>query len=188
MIRKAIVVTALGLAVQPALAQDSAMVAQTRQTALQLVTKLGAALQEEIKKGPDSAIGVCTDIAPRIAGELSRSTGWRITRVSLKVRNPLLGTPDAWESAALKDFDKRAAAGENVGKLETSAEVNEGGTQYLRYIKALPVQPMCLKCHGTDATMTPSVKARIAAEYPHDKAIGYTAGQVRGGLSVKRPL
>ena len=188
MIRKTIVAAALGLAVQPLLAQDAAMVAETRQTALQLVTKLGAALKEEIQKGPDKAVGVCTDIAPREAGALSRSTGWRITRVSLKVRNPLLGTPDAWETAALKDFDKRAAAGENAGKLEMSEVVNEGGTQYLRYIKALPVQAICLNCHGSDANMTPSVKAKLAAEYPHDKAIGYTEGQVRGGLSVKRPL
>jgi hypothetical protein len=188
MIKKAIVAAALGLAVQPLLAQDAAMVAETRQTALQLVTKLGAALKEEIQKGPDEAVGVCTNIAPREAGALSRRTGWRVTRVSLKVRNPLLGTPDAWEIEALKDFDKRAAAGENAGKLEMSAIVDEGGTQYLRYIKALPVQPMCLSCHGTDATITSSVKAKLAVEYPHDKAVGYTAGQVRGGLSVKRPL
>lgn len=188
MIRKAIVVASLGFAVQPVLAQDAAMVAETRQTALQLVTKLSATLKEEIQKGPDKAIGVCTDIAPREAGALSRSTGWRITRVSLKVRNPLLGTPDAWEAAALKDFDKRAAGGEDVEKLETSEVVNDGGTRYLRYIKALPVQAICLNCHGSDANRTSSVKARLAADYPHDKAIGYSEGQVRGGLSVKRPL
>lgn len=118
MIKKAMVVAALGLAAQPLLADNTAMVDETRKTALPLVSELVAALQQEIQKGPDSAIGVCKDIAPAKASALSRSTGWRITRVSLKVRNPLLGTADAWESAALRDFDKRAAAGEDATKLE----------------------------------------------------------------------
>ncbi len=57
--------------------------------------------------GPGSAIKVCRDIAPAIASEASRKNGWHVSRVSLKVRNPLLGTPDAWEQKVLADFDRR---------------------------------------------------------------------------------
>jgi hypothetical protein len=32
------------------------------------------------------------------------------------------------------------------------------------------------------------MKAQIAGEYPHDKATGYAVGQVRGAVTVKRPL
>jgi hypothetical protein len=32
------------------------------------------------------------------------------------------------------------------------------------------------------------VRARLATEYPHDKATGYSAGQIRGAISIKRPL
>jgi hypothetical protein len=32
------------------------------------------------------------------------------------------------------------------------------------------------------------VKARLQAEYPHDKATGYGVGQLRGAVTVKRPL
>jgi uncharacterized protein DUF3365 len=188
MFRKALIVAAAGIMAQPLFAQDRAMVDETRKVALQLVARLGGELQEKMKEGPAAAVGVCKTIAPAAASELSRSTGWRITRVSLKVRNPLLGTPDDWEATALADFDRRAAAGEDPASFEKSEVVKQGERQYLRYIKALPVQPMCLNCHGSDAMIAPEVKARLKAEYPHDQATGYAPGQVRGGLSVKRPL
>lgn len=66
--------------------------------------------------------------------------------------------------------------------------MKEGGVRYFRYIKALPVQAVCLNCHGAEANLAPAVKAKLAFDYPHDKAVGYAEGQVRGGLSVKRPL
>lgn len=187
MLRRTILVLAAGIAAQSC-AHDTAQIDETRKTALQLAGRLQGALQEEMKKGPENAVGVCKDLSPKFASELSRSTGWRISRVSLKVRNPLLGTADGWETAALAEFDKRAAAGEEATKLEKSEIVTEGGTQYLRYIKALPVQPTCLSCHGGSADIPSAVKATLASEYPHDRATGYAAGQVRGGLTVKRPL
>jgi len=178
-----------GLALQPALAQDQAMTDETRKVAVSLLTKLAGALQAEMGKGgPEAAIGVCRDIAPQAAGELSRQNGWRVSRVSLKVRNPLLGTPDAWESAALMDFEKRAAAGEELAKLEKGEVVKEGDRQYFRYIKAIPTQEVCLNCHGAADKIQPNVKAKLTAEYPHDQATGYSAGQIRGGVSVKRPI
>ena len=45
--------------------------------------------------------------------------------MSLKTRNPLLGTPDAWEQAVLAEFDRRAAAGEKPETLEYSETVTE---------------------------------------------------------------
>lgn len=189
MLKKSLIAAAVGLLMQPAFAQDAAALAETKKVALQLVQTLGAAVQEEMKKGgPEGTISVCKDLAPAKTGELSRANGWRITRVSLKVRNPLLGTPDAWETAALTDFDKRAAAGEDPATLEKSEVVKEGDRQYLRYIKALPIQAACLNCHGTDEKIAPEVKTRLKTEFPHDKAVGYTPGQIRGGLTVKRPL
>ena len=32
------------------------------------------------------------------------------------------------------------------------------------------------------------LKARLADSYPHDQATGYSKGQIRGALTVKRPL
>lgn len=169
-------------------ANDDALVAETKKTAMGIPPKLLAMLQAEIEKGNFSgAVDACSDKAPKMAAAASQSTGWAIRRVSLKNRNPK-ATPDAWEQEALLDFDKRALAGENPAALEKAEFVNEGGTRTLRYIKALPTQGLCLNCHGTPENVSPEVKAQIAKTYPHDLAIGYREGQVRGALTVKRPL
>ncbi len=162
---------------------------ESRALASDLIQRLGTALKTEIAaKGPEEAVRVCRDIAPALAAELSRQSGGRVARVSLKVRNPLLGTPDAWEQQVLAEFERRAAAGEPAGTLEHSATVDEPGGRYMRYMKALPVQPLCLSCHGTADTIPGPVKAILAVHYPHDLATGYTVGQIRGAVTIKRPV
>lgn len=163
--------------------------ADARAIASQLIQKLGSALKQEMARGgPENAVSVCRDIAPGLAGELSRSSGSRVARVSLKTRNPLLGQPDPWEQQVLMDFDRRAAAGEKAESLEHSEIVEEPQGRYFRYMKALPVQPLCLSCHGGDDAVAAQVKAKLALEYPHDRAFGYVLGQVRGAVTIKQPM
>lgn len=138
--------------------------------------------------GPESAIKVCKDIAPAMAGEVSRMNGLRLTRVSLKVRNPLLGTADAWEQKQLMEFEKRAAKGEDTDKMEAAEIVKEPAGSYFRYMKAIALKPGCVACHGKPDDINANVKARLAEDYPHDQATGYEAGQIRGAVSIKRPL
>ena len=160
--------------------------ADARAAASQLIQKLGSALKQEMAAGgPERAISVCRDIAPGLAGELSRSSGARVARVSLKTRNPLLGLPDAWEQQVLMDFDRRAASGEKPETLEYFKVVEEPQGRYFRYMKALPVQPMCLSCHGGSEAVADEVRAKLAVEYPHDRALGYTLGQIRGAVTIK---
>ncbi len=168
-------------------AQDDSL-AESRSVAVALIQQLGAQLKTEMAAGgADAAIKVCTKIAPEFATKFSLETGWRVTRVSLKARNPLIGTPDAWEQQALKNFDARAAAGDAVDKLEHSEIVDEPNGRYFRYVKALPVQALCLACHGGTEQISESVKSALLRIYPHDRAIGYVPGQVRGAISIKRP-
>ena len=168
-----------------AYAGDDALLGEARKVATTLPPKLLAALQDEISKsGPEGAIPVCKDMAPKMAGEISRQTGWKIKRVSLKARNEARATPDAWEKAALEDFDKRAAAGEPPAQLEKGEKVGE---EY-RYVKALPVQPLCLSCHGPADQLSPAVKSVLGQHYPNDRATGYSVGQIRGAISVRKPL
>jgi len=166
-------------------AGDDAMLGEARKVAMKLPPKLLATLQEEISKsGPEGAIHVCKDMAPKVAGEISQQTGWKIKRPSLKARNEARATPDAWEKAALEDFDKRAAAGESPAQLEKGEKI---GNEY-RYIKALPVQPLCLGCHGSTEQISPAVKSALEQQYPNDHATGYSEGQIRGAISVRKPL
>lgn len=174
----------------PALADDNARyLEESRALAKSMQGQLAPLLMKEIsERGPDGAIGVCTTIAPAVASELSRKHGVKVSRVSLRTRNPVLGTPDAWEQDVLADFDRRAAAGEKPDAIEFGEIVTEPAGRSWRYMKALPVMQLCTNCHGAADALAPAVKARLQSEYPHDKATGYGVGQLRGAVTVKRPL
>ena len=181
---------AAALVAAPVAAQDVAkMTEESRAVAGGFQQKLGGELKQAIAQGgPDGAIGVCRTIAPQIASELSLKNGWHVARVSLKPRNTMLGVPDAWEQKVLAEFDARAAKGDDPAKLEFAEVVTEPAGQYFRYMRALPVQPLCLSCHGAASDIAPAVKAKLGTEYPYDKATGYSAGQIRGAITIKRPL
>ena len=162
---------------------------ESRQTAVSLLQQLGTKLRATITdNGPEGSVAVCKDFAPLLAGQLSRQTGWRVARVSLRTRNPLLGTPDAWEQKVLEEFERRLAAGEKPDALEFAEIVQEPAARYYRYMKAIPVQPLCLTCHGAKEQMSPFILEPLGTEYPHDRATGYSPGQIRGAVTVKRPL
>lgn len=168
-------------------AQDPPWIQDARQVATQVPPKLLAMLTQAIEKGgPDGAIAVCREEAPKLAKAASEQSGWNIRRVSLRQRNPK-AAPDAWERAALEDFDRRAAAGESPATLEKAELVDEGGHKVQRYMRALPTQPLCLACHGDAASLSPAVSARLKALYPEDRAVGYAVGQIRGAMTIKRP-
>ena len=160
-----------------------------RGTAAQLAGELKTKLQETIKSdGVAAAITVCSDIAPAIAGRLSRETGWQVSRVGTRVRNPLLGMPDAWEQRVLDRFEQRIAAGEDPATMEFHEVVSEPDGRFLRYMKPLTVQPPCLSWHGPAEGIPEEVRAALDQRYPHDEAIGYALGDLRGAVTIKRPL
>jgi hypothetical protein len=172
----------------PAQTQDQ-LLADSRKVAGSLLQQLSVRLRATLEEnGPEGSVPVCKSIAPELAGQLSRETGWRVARVSLRTRNPLLGTPDPWEQKVLAEFDRRAAAGEKPETLELGEVVEEPAGRYFRYLKAIPVSPLCVTCHGKADQLSPFLADQLAAEYPHDRAIGYVPGQVRGGVTVKRRL
>ena len=177
----------LALLALPAAANE-AMLNDARSVASAMPPKLLEVLSAEIQKGgPEGAISVCKDVAPKMARDASEKTGWAIRRVSLKNRNPK-GVPDAWEKTTLEEFDRRAAAGENLAGIEKSAVVEEGGKKTFRYMKALPTQAACLNCHGDPTKMKPEVKAQLAKLYPADLATGYQEKQIRGAITLRKPM
>ena len=167
--------------------QDTAWQAEARQVAASVPPRLLTVLQAEIARGgPAGAVEVCRDKAPAMAKAASEETGWAIRRVSLKNRNPK-AVPDAWERAALEDFDRRAAAGEPPAQLERVEVVNDGGRRLQRYMRALPTQDLCVQCHGTPDRISPAVAAKLTQIYPQDRAVGYRVGQIRGAITLYRP-
>lgn len=153
-----------------------------------LLQTLSTALQAELAKGPAAAVGVCTITAPALASRLSRQTGWQVTRVGTRVRNPLLGMPDAWERSVLEGFAARADAGENLAQMSYGEMVSANGASEFRYMKAIGVQPACLSCHGNSAQIPAAVQDALVEHYPLDQATGYAAGDLRGAVSIRQPL
>ena len=177
-----------GCATGPSAEEQAAMAADARKASGALIQQLGGELKAALSaSGPEGAIGVCKERAPQIAADVSKQFGFDVKRVSPKNRNPA-GIPDAWEAEAQAGLEKRMVAGEKPETLDTWQVVSTPAGKQFRYAKALPVQPLCLTCHGDAAAIPDGVKARLAAEYPNDKATGYAPGMVRGIVSVQRAL
>ncbi len=153
------------------------------------ISEFGASLKGELKGaleagGPGNAIKVCSEKAAVIGNNISRKTGWTVRRVSLKLRNPL-NRPDEYEYSVLKQFEKQAEVKENLERYDT---VIIQGVREFRYMKAIKIKPLCLKCHGMADKIDATVKAELKNRYPHDKATGYSVSQIRGAFSVRIPL
>ncbi|QXP83903.1 DUF3365 domain-containing protein [Methylococcus sp. Mc7] len=161
---------------QTALAADAQAAAQALGGALK--AELEAALQAG---GPVEALGVCQIKAPAIAERISAEKALKVSRTSLKPRNPQ-NAPNAWQTKVLRDFEARKAAGEDPAKLVYS----EVADQEFRYMKAIPTAPVCLTCHGEQ--LAPAVSAKLAELYPQDRATGYREGDLRGAFVVVKDL
>lgn len=187
---KTLLALSLLAAALPVFAQDVAtLTAETKKAVLPVLPKVVNAMQEAVaEKGVPGAIPVCKEQAPQLLKEKRQETGWDIRRVSLKTRHAQTGTPDLWEARQLADFNIRAGNGEKPETLEKSEIVSIDGKPVFRYMKALPVADVCLKCHGPADGLDAGLKAKLAENYPQDQATGYAKGQVRGALTVKRPL
>lgn len=172
-----------------AVPQDDArkLIEEARKVSSDLISQVRGELTKAIEtSGPLRAIIVCKYSVPEISSSISRKTGWKVSRVSLKPRNPALGAADTWEQRVLGEFERRAEKGEKGDELEFSEIVSEPSGRYFRYMKALPVVPLCMNCHGDK--MSEAMRSQLATEYPHDKAVGYQLGQIRGAVTIKRPL
>lgn len=153
------------------------------------VKELGNALKKHMSEGgPVEAIKVCRDIAPTIANNLSLEHGWKVTRVGTRVRNTMMGIPDEWEQARLKAFQERADKDEAFSEMTYAEVVAEGNRRYFRFMKPIGVKPVCLNCHGGTDEIPDAVQTLLDAQYPHDEAVGYSVGELRGAVSIKQPL
>jgi hypothetical protein len=176
-----VVVALIALALTPSTAIGDAdpLLSKSRDVTARFASELQTAVQDAMATGgPVVAIGVCKDVAPQIASKLSRDTGAKVSRTSLKYRNPG-NAPEAWQTAVLRDFDAQAIT-------ESPAEVFDRTGKYgAHYMKAIPMGPLCLTCHGSE--LPADVQERLSQDYPHDQARGYSLGDVRGAFSVTWP-
>jgi len=170
-------------------ADMQARVGEAQAAAADFLKQLAGTMKREMQAGgPVAAMKVCREVAPRIANDISLEQGWKVVRVGTRVRNPMLGLPDAWEQKVLQDFERRAAAGEKFDAMAYSEVVEEPAGKSLRYMKAIGVAPQCVVCHGSTEQIAQPVQAQLSTLYPHDRAVGYKPGDLRGAVSIKQPL
>jgi hypothetical protein len=150
-----------------------------------LTTELRDVLTAELAAGgPERAVRVCSEAAPAIAQRHSVD-GVTVRRVTSRTRNPD-SAPDEAEVAGLKLLQERHGTGELPAEL--FEVVPAGGGRELRYLRPILVAEPCLACHGDRAALDPAVRALLREHYPHDTAVGYRAGDLRGAVSVRVPL
>jgi hypothetical protein len=158
----------------------------SRETVKEFMQTLKQELQASMREGgPVNAVSVCNLTAPAIANTYSISNGWKVGRTSLKLRNPD-NAPDAWERSVLDAFEERKLAGEDPAQMEYYEVIRRDGGKELRYMKAIPTSRVCLACHGE--ALDSIVKTRLEKLYPHDQALGYQEGDIRGAFTVTQPL
>jgi hypothetical protein len=164
----------------------AAEIAASRDTTKEFMQTLKKELQAGMQEGgPINAVSVCNLTAPAIASTYSARNGWEVGRTSLKTRNPE-NAPDPWERSVLESFEERKRAGEDPMKMEFYEVVKQDGSNKLRYMKAIPTGELCLACHGEHVDSV--TKTRLETLYPHDQALGYKTGDIRGAFSITQPL
>ena len=164
---------------------ETAWIDQSRQLTMQLGGQLKGELTKAIADGgPIAAIDVCYTRAPEIAAQLSKSSGARVGRTALRVRNPS-NAADGIERSVLEQFATDLGSGPMDRPLEVAFEIRRGDAVERRYMRAIPTDALCLTCHGK--TLAPDLAAAIARSYPGDQATGFELGQLRGAFSVIWP-
>jgi hypothetical protein len=138
---------------------------------------LGTLTKTMESEGTAGAVNACATAAPALAQQLSKESGASIRRTALRTRNPA-AQADATEARTMESW---VAAPLEGGRPKHWSSYEQNG-EY-RFMRAIPTMPMCLACHGE--SIAPDVSAAIRARYPQDQATGFSAGQLRGAISIR---
>ncbi len=155
---------------------------ESRMVAKRFSDALNQALQQSLReRGPIGTIDVCAIEAPAVAERLSAETGWQIRRTARKLTNAA-NAPDAWESSVLEYFERSGRMGADLSDLEFFSIIDEKDQSKFRFMKPVPMGPLCLVCHGKNVPR--EVSDALDALYPDNQGKGFSLGDVRGAISV----
>jgi len=151
----------------------------------------------------------CPELAPEIASNFSKDTGYLVRRVSNRTRNSR-NLPDDWQAKQLEKFEEKAREEKSrttfkitkpdgskmtTKEYEATAFTNEEDIEYFNYMRSITLPGLdklpCLKCHGSieeGGEVTPDLLEAIESYYPYDMALGYKAGDIRGAWTIKIPV
>ena len=151
-------------------AQQELVATATNAMAAELLGELQAALASG---GGTAGIEACRLKGPEIAASVSQQYGLKIGRTSHRLRNPN-NTPPAWAQRQVAD---RVA--------EPTYLAGPGGE--LGAMLPIRLRAECEMCHGPAGSISEDVQRAITTFYPHDQAVGFVEGDIRGWIWVEVP-
>jgi len=163
---------------------EAAVTARSAPVAQEFQQKLKEQLVAALTNGgPESAVSVCSQVAPAIAAAASEESGAEVSRIARKHRNPDAGVPAAMES----QYDALATQPLSDGKPAVRIwRSGDGENARIHYLSAIPMQDQpCSVCHGTN--VDPALKQHIDDLYPGDLATGFKPGDLRGAMLISWP-
>ncbi len=157
---------------------------KVKELAVNLKKELSASMQAG---GPVAAVKTCRIKAPEITDKLNNADNVKIKRTSLRLRNPN-NIADTWEKNVLTSFERKLSTGTPTNELVYSEKVTTGDETTLRMMRAIPMQPVCLSCHGDKKNMGEDLLSALQQDYPNDLATGFSIGEIRGAFSASQSI
>ncbi|PCJ18742.1 MAG: hypothetical protein COB02_09930 [Candidatus Cloacimonadota bacterium] len=150
-----------------------------RRISAELMTHLGSALKESIKKnGFVKSVEVCSlKVLPMTEKIRKKYKLKSIKRISTKTRN-INNAPDKLDQIAI-DYLKKEK------KSSYLQQQVKSGKFFYRFYRSIGIKDTCLNCHGTRKDMKIMTRSKIAKIYPNDKALDYKIGDFRGVIRLE---
>jgi len=153
-----------------------------KQEGIKYMKMLGGALKTELKahmmadKTGLSAAVFCASKANKLTAEVNAKlpSYAKVRRTALKLRNDSNNTADTLDTKVMHEY---IAAIEAKTFTPKDIKVIVDGN-VTRVYKPLITKAVCLKCHGSN--ISKEIKDVITSAYPHDKAIDFKEGSLRG--------
>lgn len=146
----------------------------------ELQMALLAALSKELSAGgPVGALTTCHTEAGPIARRIVAQSGMLVGRTSQRLRNPGNAAPEwARPFIAVPESGRSSDAREWVVDLGDRVGV----------LRPIGTVPMCTKCHGPRSDLPQDLQEKLQSLYPHDQAVGFREGDLRGWMWAEVPL
>jgi hypothetical protein len=157
--------------VRPVVARADLVIAQLQDAVLR---ELNDALSQG---GPDGAINSC-HIDTTLTTYLFARQGIAAGRTSDRLRSPT-HRPPQWAAEIVGTW-----AGRSAREIDGFA-VDLGGK--IGVLRPIVEREMCGVCHGPLERLSPRVREVLADRFPHDRAVGFRQGEIRGWFWVEMP-
>lgn len=128
--------------------------------------------------GPALALRACHIDTTSLIHRIGRFEGIAAGFTSDRLRNPT-NKPRDWAAPLVAQYTGQPAH-------EVDGFVVDLGDR-IGVLRPLMEQNTCVNCHGPVDRISPSVRALLAEQYPADRAVGFTEGQIRGWYWVEMP-